>query len=296
MVNTKRWRYGTTTNNKMILNIYNLNYKMDEQLIQDIKSGKYKKIVIFSGAGVSLASGIPVYRGPDGLYAKLTKRLREENVKDSNGNYVTAEYYFTETYVKAHPECRMHPLILEAREQLIKAEPTYAHKLAKFLYDKGWLKRVYTQNIDGLYQKAGLPDEKVIEVHGSYRNGNLVLFGGQLDRGYIEKAMIEDKIDEDIDLGIVMGTSLAVSPFCWFPNILPPTCHRVAINKDPFDYNDSFLYLSGDYDSDIKDNLYYLIDKKMTMCNLWSDRYDYYNKQTLLFNRDLQEISKDIIE
>ncbi len=105
---------------------------------------KYKNIVILSGAGVSTNSGIPDYRSATGIFKQM-------NLSDP-------EAFFS----------RGNPHAKEAYEQfsqiILKAPPTSSHKFAKWLNDNGVLRRVYTQNIDGLYQKAGLPKEKLVEV------------------------------------------------------------------------------------------------------------------------------------
>lgn len=106
-------------------------------------------IVFFGGAGVSTESGIPDFRSQDGLYSQQWKYPPETIISRSFFDANPVEFY------------RFY------REKLIikNIEPNTAHfKLAK-MEEKGKLKAVVTQNIDGLHQKAG--SKNVFELHGS---------------------------------------------------------------------------------------------------------------------------------
>lgn len=106
-------------------------------------------IVFFGGAGVSTESGIPDFRSQDGLYSQQWKYPPETIISRSFFDAYPVEFY------------RFY------REKLIikNIEPNTAHfQLAK-MEEKGKLKAVVTQNIDGLHQKAG--SKNVFELHGS---------------------------------------------------------------------------------------------------------------------------------
>lgn len=106
-------------------------------------------IVFFGGAGVSTESGIPDFRSQDGLYSQQWKYPPETIISRSFFDANPVEFY------------RFY------REKLIikNIEPNTAHfQLAK-MEEKGKLKAVVTQNIDGLHQKAG--SRNVFELHGS---------------------------------------------------------------------------------------------------------------------------------
>lgn len=106
-------------------------------------------IVFFGGAGVSTESGIPDFRSQDGLYSQQWKYPPETIISRSFFDANSVEFY------------RFY------REKLIikNIEPNTAHfQLAK-MEEKGKLKAVVTQNIDGLHQKAG--SKNVFELHGS---------------------------------------------------------------------------------------------------------------------------------
>lgn len=110
-------------------------------------------IVFFGGAGVSTESGIPDFRSKDGLYNQKYKFPPEEILSHHFFVNNTADFY--EFY--------------RNKMNSLKYDPNISHiKLAK-LENKGILKGIITQNIDGLHQKAG--SKNVLELHGSvYRN------------------------------------------------------------------------------------------------------------------------------
>ena len=112
---------------------------------------KSKKIVIFSGAGLSTNSGIPDFRSADGLYNQKTKiNVRPEEIishsffmRDPEDFY---KFYFSKMVY-------------------LNAKPNLAHKYFAKLEEEGKVLAVVTQNIDNLHQEAG--SKKVYELHGS---------------------------------------------------------------------------------------------------------------------------------
>ena len=104
--------------------------------------------IAFTGAGISTASGIPDFRGPNGLWKKYSPELASIDYfeKDPKGFW---EFY----------SLRMRGLF--------KAEPNKAHYALAELERLGLIKYVITQNIDGLHQKAG--SRNVLELHGTMR-------------------------------------------------------------------------------------------------------------------------------
>ncbi|MER7640645.1 Sir2 family NAD-dependent protein deacetylase [Streptomyces sp. NPDC126522] len=113
-----------------------------------------KPLVAFlTGAGISTDSGIPDYRGPNGLWRKDPEAEK----------LVTYEYYMGD------PEIRRRSWQLRRRTQALQAEPNAAHQAVVELERSGVPVRVITQNVDGLHQLAGLPARKVLELHGTGR-------------------------------------------------------------------------------------------------------------------------------
>lgn len=113
-----------------------------------IKQCKKGNMVVFTGAGMSTASGIKDFRGDNGLY--------KENVN--------AEEILSLTYFKNHPKefYEFYRKFLIVNKDV---KPNKAHELLKKLEDDGLIKGIITQNIDGLDKKAGC--SKVIEIHGN---------------------------------------------------------------------------------------------------------------------------------
>jgi NAD-dependent histone deacetylase SIR2 len=108
-----------------------------------------------TGAGISTSAGIPDFRSEDtGLYANLA-RLK----------LPYAEAVFDISYFRNNPE----PFYTLAQELYPgKYRPTITHSFITLLYKKGLLLKLFTQNIDCLEREAGVPDDMIIEAHGSF--------------------------------------------------------------------------------------------------------------------------------
>ena len=106
-----------------------------------------------------LAAGIPDFRSPGtGLYANLAKY-----------NLPYPEAVFSINFFLKNPQ----PFYSLAKELMpSKYKPTIAHYFQRLLIEKGHVLRVYTQNIDALETVANLPDDKVINAHGSFKKGH----------------------------------------------------------------------------------------------------------------------------
>lgn len=215
-----------------------------------IKNGRATKIVIMAGAGISTSAGIPDFRSPDtGLYANLARL-----------DLPFAEAVFDISYFRENPL----PFYTLARELYPgKYRPTITHSFFKLLYDKGLLLKLFTQNIDCLEREAGVPDDAIVEAHGSFAsqkcidcsatfpdqamkehvergaiprcskcNGlvkpEIVFFGEQLPRVFHENR----NLPEDADLCIVLGTSLTVQPFASLPCFCDESVPRLLMNKE----------------------------------------------------------------
>jgi NAD-dependent deacetylase len=108
-------------------------------------------IAVLTGAGISTDSGIPDFRGPNGVW---TKDPRKERL-------FTLDNYLSD------PEVRRMSWLARRDNAAWQAQPNAAHLALAELERAGFPIRVITQNIDGLHQKAGLSPRKVIEVHGT---------------------------------------------------------------------------------------------------------------------------------
>lgn len=110
-----------------------------------------KRIIVFTGAGVSTESGIPDFRSPGGLWERYDPR------EFTFDRFVSSEKART-LYWKMHTELF---------ELLAGVRPNRAHQACAELDYLEKLECVITQNVDNLHQRAGLPAEKVIEIHGN---------------------------------------------------------------------------------------------------------------------------------
>ncbi|MFS0693822.1 SIR2 family NAD-dependent protein deacylase [Streptomyces nitrosporeus] len=108
-------------------------------------------VAILSGAGISTDSGIPDYRGPQGLWRQDPE----------------AEKLVTYDFYMADPEIRRRSWLMRRALAARAAEPNAAHRAVAALEASGTPVRVITQNIDGLHQAGGLSARKVVELHGT---------------------------------------------------------------------------------------------------------------------------------
>lgn len=218
---------------------------MDETKLKRLKTwiAEARRIVFFGGAGVSTESGIPDFRGVDGLYS--------QQFSDPPETIISHSYYLRkpEVFFDFYKKRMLYP----------DAKPNLAHEKLAQWEREGKLLAVITQNIDGLHQMAG--SKAVYELHGSvHRNtcqrcgakydlaqfltlGDLpaccvcggrvkpdvVLYEESLDPGTITGAL--DAIRR-ADVLIVAGTSLTVYPAAAFLDEYPGN-RLVLINKTP---------------------------------------------------------------
>ncbi|MBX9392859.1 NAD-dependent deacetylase [Streptomyces sp. TRM72054] len=172
-------------------------------------------VAILSGAGISTDSGIPDYRGPNGLWRRDPEAEK----------LVTYEYYMGD------PEIRRRSWQMRRKNRTLQAQPNAAHRAVAELERSGVPVRVITQNVDGLHQLAGMPARKVLELHGSARS---VVCTGCHARGPMADAIARVEAGEDdpacLECGgilksatvmfgerldpVVLGDALAISKAC----------------------------------------------------------------------------------
>jgi NAD-dependent deacetylase len=224
-----------------------------ERLAQLIAESK--KIVVFTGAGISTESGIPDFRSPGGIWSRY-------DPED-----------FTIQKFLSSPAARktIWKMSLEG-SLLTEAEPNLAHYAIAELYQLGKLDCVITQNIDNLHQKAGVSEDKVFELHGNtewvvclnchrrfpmpevlqrIREGtevpdcpdcqgilkpDAVFFGEALPQETLQEAI---RHAQNCDLFIVIGSTLIVYPAAYIPTYAREAGARLAIvnlTATPFDH------------------------------------------------------------
>ncbi|WP_314174392.1 SIR2 family NAD-dependent protein deacylase [Streptomyces winkii] len=212
-------------------------------------------VAILSGAGISTDSGIPDYRGPQGLWRRDPEAEK----------LVTYDYYMND------PDIRRKSWQMRRTSPTWDARPNAAHKAVAQLEKSGRPVRVITQNVDGLHQLAGLPDRKVLELHGSSRTvvctrceagstmaealrrveageddpacldcggilkSGTVMFGQALDPDVLGQAV---GVAKACDVFVAVGTSLQVQPAASLAEIAVDHGARlVIVNAEPTPYD-----------------------------------------------------------
>ncbi len=110
-----------------------------------------QRVLVLTGAGISTESGIPDFRGPQGVWTKNPG----------------AEKLATLSHYLADPDVRRRAWQSRLRSPVFDAQPNAAHHALVELERSGKLHGLITQNIDGLHQKAGSSPQRVIEIHGT---------------------------------------------------------------------------------------------------------------------------------
>lgn len=190
------------------------------------------KVLGFTGAGISTESDIPDFRSPGGVWSKYRTVYFQEFVANRDDRI---EYWRQK--VEGWPPMR-------------DAKPNNGHKAFVDLHEQGKLLGVITQNIDGLHQKAGLPDDKLIELHGTTTMASCLTCGDRITMdeaverveagdpcpecdacgGLLKPATVsfgqsmpEDAMERagalclECDVFITVGSSLVVQPAATFP-------------------------------------------------------------------------------
>eukprot|EP01006_Ploeotia_vitrea_P022401 TRINITY_DN54811_c0_g1_i1.p1 TRINITY_DN54811_c0_g1~~TRINITY_DN54811_c0_g1_i1.p1 ORF type:complete len:333 (+),score=22.06 TRINITY_DN54811_c0_g1_i1:20-1018(+) len=133
-----------------------------------IQSSKCKKIGFLTGAGMSVAAGIPDFRSPGGMYDTLRPELltASEPERKRMASDPTTVVCWDLFRVNQLPYLELRrPFILGIAEQKWKA--TLAHYFVQVCHDKGLLDTLFTQNIDGLDFQTDVPKDKIVSVHGT---------------------------------------------------------------------------------------------------------------------------------
>jgi NAD-dependent deacetylase len=193
--------------------------------LADLLEGR-RPCVALTGAGISTESGIPDFRSAEGLWAR----------------YDPAEVAHIDAFRR--DPVRVWEFYALRLEALARAEPNDGHGALAALEQRGWVRAVVTQNVDGLHQRAG--SREVVEVHGSLREAacihcgvrvpiedalaslplpacpecgevlkpGVVMFGELLPAAAIERAQA---LAAEAELLLVVGSALEVHPVAALP-------------------------------------------------------------------------------
>ena len=214
-----------------------------------------QQVTALTGAGISTDSGIPDFRGPQGVWTKNPG----------------AERLFTFDAYVTDPEVRHQSWRNRAAHPAWRAEPNRGHRALVELEQGGRLRAIVTQNIDGLHQAAGSSPERVIEIHGTLwaaecldcdrrvpmsaaldrvaagdpdpaceacggmQKAATISFGQSLRREVLEAAVHAARAS---DLFLAIGTSLQVQPAAGLCDVARRSGARlVIVNADPTPYD-----------------------------------------------------------
>jgi len=216
--------------------------------------GGATRIVAFTGAGISTESGIPDFRSPGGIWTKYKPIYFDD--------FMASEEMRRESWRRK----------FATDETMLKAEPNAGHRALAKLVEQGKMSAIITQNVDGLHQRSGVPESKIIELHGNTTYASCLDCGERYELEPIRKAFQADGTlpicekcdgivktatisfgqampeiqmaraqDETMncDLFIVLGSSLVVYPAAGFPRIAKRRgAGLVILNRDPTDQDD----------------------------------------------------------
>jgi NAD-dependent deacetylase len=193
-----------------------------------------ERLLVFTGAGVSTESGIPDFRGANGIWRKY------------DPEDFTIQKFMSHKHVR-----KMHWRLLSSGDlSMSNARPNPAHYAITELDTLGKLYGIVTQNVDGLHQKAGVSEEKIFQLHGDLSHAvclkcghrypmnmiaewlnqgiedpscrlcmgmlkpGAVLFGEPLP---IKVLMASERLSKQCDVCMVLGSTLSVYPACLIP-------------------------------------------------------------------------------
>ena len=207
------------------------------------------RVVVFTGAGISTESGIPDYRSPGGIWTKYTPVDFQD--------FMRSEDMRREAWRRK----------LATHDAVAEAEPSRGHRAVAELVRRGTVVCVITQNVDGLHQRSGIADDRIVELHGNTTYARCLACGARHELEPIYAAFAADEtlplcdacgglvktatisfgqqMPEDemrraeeetlrCDLFISIGSSLRVYPAAGFPSLAKQKGALLAIvNREP---------------------------------------------------------------
>lgn len=226
---------------------------------------KSRKILVFTGAGISTRSGLLDFRSENGLY----------KVIGQNHDLPYPEAVFDIDYFLRNPK----PFFSVARDMLEqRAKPTKCHKLVSWLEGNGQISLVVTQNIDMLHLSAG--SKRVLECHGSFMTAHCLKCNSVFGLGDYKQTVLDGKIPycdcggiikpditffgerlpssfydalnhpPEADLVVILGTSLNVQPAAGFAIGMAEKAPSILVNIEPTRYDNAVTLV---YHEDLED-------------------------------------------
>ena len=224
---------------------------MNQDLSQYIDEAN--NIVVFTGAGISTESGIPDFRGPQGVWKTNTPIYFQD--------FIESEEVRKDSWKRK----------FSGQDIIKKAKPNIGHLAVAEIINKHESAYLITQNVDNLHQDAGVPDDKITEIHGNAHYATCLDCGIRYELNSIKKAFLENETvpycdscggiiktatisfgqpmpEEGMqiaqrktlgcDLFITIGTSLVVYPAAGFPKLAKEIGAKlIIINNEPTDFD-----------------------------------------------------------
>lgn len=135
-------------------------------------------VVVLSGAGLSTGSGIPDYRGENGIY-KSNVAFKPITFQEFSAKHSFRQRYWARSYY-GYP-------------RMLLSEPNGAHRALAKLHENGFIHShgLVTQNVDGLQQRAGTPQKAVVELHGSLKHVGCLHCREKMPRDWVQEQLSE---------------------------------------------------------------------------------------------------------
>ncbi|XP_071077462.1 NAD-dependent protein deacetylase sirtuin-3, mitochondrial isoform X2 [Desmodus rotundus] len=221
-----------------------------QDIAELIRAQACQTVVVMVGAGISTASGIPDFRSPgSGVYSTL-----------QHWDVPYPEAIFELSFFLDNPR----PFFAWAKDMYPgNFRPNVIHYFLRLLHDRGLLRRLYTQNIDGLERASGIPGSKLVEAHGSFSSATCTVCGKASPDQDFWAAVMADRVPRctvctglvkpDVvffgealperfflhvvdfptaELLLILGTSLKVEPFASLSEAVRSSVPRVLINRE----------------------------------------------------------------
>jgi NAD-dependent deacetylase len=176
------------------------------------------QIVVLTGAGISTESGIPDFRGPQGLWTKDPGAERKANIQ----HYVS------------DPEHRREVWRNRIGREFFGGRPNAGHVALADLERRAHLHTLVTQNVDGLHQAAGTSPEIVVEIHGTVHDAKCLACGW---RGPMEETLARVRAGDDDPACLECGGMLKAATISFGENLVPADlarAQRAAAGADVF--------------------------------------------------------------
>ena len=169
-----------------------------------------ERLVVLTGAGISTDSGIPDFRGPNGLWTKNPDAEKQANL----------------SYYVSDPEVRRRSWQTRIASPLFSASPNAGHDAIAELDRQGRLHLLITQNVDGLHIAAGVDPSRVVEIHGNVREWACLTCEA---RGPIEDALERVRLGEEDPGCPACGGIIKTATISFGQNLVPEDLERSEV-------------------------------------------------------------------